>query len=73
MKPVIQKSAEATTDLIGNNIAEKSTKVSWILPQNSSGTVTNETENTEVDREILKKMIYISRKNSNNINDLRFT
>ena len=39
---VIQKTAEATDDLIGNKIANTIMKVSISSPQNSSKTVTNE-------------------------------
>ena len=41
-KRVIQKIAEATGDLIGNNIANKITTVSKISQQNKSERVTNE-------------------------------
>ena len=37
-KRAIQKTAEATGDLIGNKIADKITRVSKTLPQNNSGT-----------------------------------
>ena len=39
---MIQKTAEATGDLIGNEIAIKITGVSQSLQQNNSETVTNE-------------------------------
>ena len=58
-KRVIQKAAEATDDLTGNKIGNKITKVSRTLPQNSSRTVTNETENIGIDRKMLKER-YIS-------------
>ena len=51
---MIQKTAEATVDLIGNKIAEKITKVSKTPQQNNSETVTN-----EHDKEIPKER-YIS-------------
>ena len=54
-KRAIQKTAEATDDLIGNRIADKITKVSRASPQNSSETVTNEVENIEHEREISKE------------------
>ena len=41
-KRVIRKTAEATGDLIGNEIADRITKVSKTLPQNNSETITNE-------------------------------
>ena len=44
-KRVIQKTAEATSDLICNKIANTITKVSRHLPQNNSETVTNEYNN----------------------------
>ena len=64
-KRAIQKTAEATDDLIGNRIADKITKVSRASPQNSSETVTNEEENIEHEREIsnereISKERYIS-------------
>ena len=37
-KRAIQKTAEATDDLIGNKIADKITRVSKTLPNNNSGT-----------------------------------
>ena len=37
-----QRAAEATGDLIGNNIAKKNTKVSRNLPQNNLRTTTIE-------------------------------
>ena len=52
-KRAIQKTAEATGDLIGNKIADKVTGVSKTLPQNNS--VTNE-------EEILRKDIYLQKK-----------
>ena len=48
-KRAIQKTAKATGDLIDNEIADKTTKVSRSLRLNSSGTVTN-----EHDKEILQ-------------------
>ena len=41
-KRVIQKTAEATGDLISSEIADRITKVSKTLPQNNSETITNE-------------------------------
>ena len=55
-KIVIQKTAEATGDLIGNKIANRITKVSRSSLQNDSETITNEN-----DKEILKER-YISPK-----------
>ena len=53
-KRVIQKTAEATSDLIGNKIANRITKVSKHSQQNNSGTVTN-----KHDKEIPKEK-YVS-------------
>ena len=41
--------------MIGNKIANKITKASKISPEHSSGTVLNEIENIELDREIPKE------------------
>ena len=41
-KIAVQKTAEASGDLIGNNIANRITKVSKNSQQNNSKTVTNE-------------------------------
>ena len=50
LKIAIQKTVEATSDLIGNKI----TKISRTSLQNSSESVTNETRNIGLDREIPK-------------------
>ena len=55
LKIVIRKTAEATSDLIGSKIADKIIKVSITSPQNTSETVTNETENIGLDRKTEKK------------------
>ena len=47
-----KKTIEPTGDLIGNKIAYKATKISRTSPQNNLETITNETENTELDRYI---------------------
>ena len=58
----LKKAAEATGELIGNESADKITKV-WIKsPQNSSETVTNETENLGRNREILKKYLSLEKR-----------
>ena len=62
-KRVIQKTAEATGDLIGNKIANRITKVSRSSLQNDSETITNEN-----DKEILKER-YISPKERKKIID----
>ena len=56
-KSVIQKTAEATGDLIGNKIADKNTKVSKNPEENNLETVTNEN-----DKKNLKKDIYLQKK-----------
>ena len=53
-KRVIQKTVEATGDLICNETADKITKVSRTSPQNISVTVTNETKIIGLDIEILE-------------------
>ena len=58
-KRVIQKTAEATGNLIGNKISNKVTNISKICQQKNSGTLTNEEENIGLDREYLKKDIYL--------------
>ena len=55
-KRVMQKAAEATADLIGNNIANKIKKISRTSPQNTSEAVTNETKNIGLDREVSRKI-----------------
>ena len=55
-KRVIQKTARATDDLVGNRIANKTTKTSNTLQQNNSETTANEN-----DKEISKER-YISPK-----------
>ena len=47
---MIQKTAEATGDLIGNKIADRITKVSKISPKNNSET--NEKEKKEIGKDI---------------------
>ena len=54
-KRAIQKTTEETGDLTGNNNSDKITKVSRTSPQNSLVTVTNETENIGLEREIPKE------------------
>ena len=57
-KRAIQKTAEGTSDLIDNKIADKITKVSKTSPQNKSDTVTN-----EHDKDIPKERhIYLQKK-----------
>ena len=58
-KRAIQKTAEATGDLVGNKIVDKITKVLRFSSQNNSEAGRNETENIGLDREIPKKR-YIS-------------
>ena len=67
-KIVIQKTAEATGDLIGNKIADGITKVSKTLPQNSLEKV--EIEN---DKEISKGRYISPEEEQKIIDDLRLT
>ena len=53
-KRIIQKTAEATGDLIGNKTADKITKASIGSPQNNLDTIKNEIGNAGFDREIPK-------------------
>ena len=48
--------------LIGNGIADKITRFSKILRQNSSETSTNEIENIDSDKKYVKKDIYFQNK-----------
>ena len=57
--------------MISNKIADKITKVSRTSSQKSSLTVTNETENIELDREIPKERNISLEKRQKSINDLR--
>ena len=50
-------------DLIGNKIADKITNVSRTLPQNISGTLRNETENIQQDKEIPREKVFLQEKN----------
>ena len=61
-KRAIQKAAEATDDLIGNNIADKITRVSKTSPNNNS-------ERNE--KEILRERFVLSELRQKIINDLR--
>ena len=57
--------------MISNKIADKITKVSRTSSQKRSLTVTNETENIELDREIPKERNISLEKRQKSINDLR--
>ena len=59
-------------DLIGNKIADKITNVSRTLPQNISGTLRNETENIQQDKEIPREKSFSPRKKQEIYNDLRY-
>ena len=61
-KRATQKTAEATDDLIGNNIADKITRVSKTSPNNNS-------ERNE--KEILRERFVLSELRQKIINDLR--
>ena len=69
-KRVIQRTAEATDDLLGNKIAErrfqKNTKISKKLQQNNSEAVT-----TEHDKEIPKEKYMSPEERQKTIDDLR--
>ena len=56
-KRVIQKTVEATGDLISNKIANRITKVSKISQQNKSETVTNEHDDMYLQRKEKKPLI----------------
>ena len=64
----IQKTAEATSDLIRNEVADKITKVSKTSRQNSLETVESETRSIEFDREMPRER-YISPEKRQKIND----
>ena len=70
MKGAIQKTAEASGDLIGNKIADKRTKISRSSPQNSSETVESKTENIGFDREIPKEIIVSPEEKQKIVDDL---
>ena len=65
-KRVIQKTAEATSDLIGSKIADRITKVSRSSPQNTSETIAN-----EHDKEMPKERYSSSEGRHKVIDDLR--
>ena len=65
-KKAIQKTAEATVDLIGNKIANKITKISKTSQQNNSETVSN-----EHDKEITKERYISPEERQKIIDDLR--
>ena len=67
-KRVIQKTAEATGDLISNKIADRITKVSKYSQQNNSETVINQN-----DKEIPKERYISTEKRRKITDDLRFT
>ena len=55
--------------MIGNTISDRITKVSKTLPQNNS--VTNDEENTGIDREIHRKRYTSPEQRQKNFYDLR--
>ena len=59
LKVLQKEKADARSDLIGYKIADKITKFSRTSPQNNSETVTNETENIGLEKEMSRK-IYLS-------------
>ena len=64
-KRVIQKTAEATEDLIGNKIADKTTSVSK-KPSNNNNSSNNNNDNNNEDVELTthEKDIYLQKKDS---------
>ena len=62
----MQKTAEATVDLIGNKIANRIINVSKTSPQNNSETVTN-----EHDKETPKERYIFSEEGEKIIDDLK--
>ena len=62
----LRKQQKQLVILIDNRIADKITRFSNILRQNSSEKITNETENIENDKKYVKKEIYISRTKTEN-------
>ena len=70
-KRAIQKTDEATSDLIGNKFADKITKMPRISPQNSSETIANEAENIEHEKEIPKRRYISPEERQKIINNLR--
>ena len=66
VKRAIQKIAEATSDFISNNVAERITKVSKNSQQNNSETLTN-----EHDKEILKERYVSPEERQEIIDELR--
>ena len=72
-KKSIQATAEQTGELIGNKIANKITEASSTSRQNSSETGTNETENIEQDKEVLKKRNISPIKMHADVDDLKLT
>ena len=67
----IQKTAEATGDLIDNKIADRTTKDTKTLPHHNSEIVTNEEENIVLEREIPRERYISPEKRQQIINDLR--
>ena len=55
-KRAIQKNSRATSALTGKKTADKMTNISRSSPKYSSETVTNDTENIGLDREIPKNI-----------------
>ena len=65
-KKVIQKTAQATADLIGNKISDKITKISKTSQENNSETTTN-----DHGKEIPKERYMSPDERQNTIDDLR--
>ena len=68
-KKAIQKTAEATGDLIINKIADRIRTVSKTSPQSNS--VTNEEKSIELDREIYRERYISPEQRQKTIDDLK--
>ena len=67
----IEKTAEATGHLIGNEIADEVKKVSKTSPHNNTETVTNEEKYIGLDREIARERYISPEKKQKAIEDLK--
>ena len=70
-KRAIQKTAEVTSDLIGNQITDKIRNVSRTSPHNNSETIESEIENTGFDKEIGQEKYISPEERQKFIQDLR--
>ena len=67
----IHKTAEVTSDLIGNQITDKITNVSRRSPHSNSETIESEIENTGFDKEIGQERYISPEERQKFIEDLR--